>query len=167
MTEAKGCFLLVSVGRPSVSLPTTEGGTRRMEEGGKKRWQRRGSEGDVKEDTRKKLTVIQQNSHRERQGSRQTEKWVNYLIQCWEFALQRKYLQCSMGNVERVYFRLCSCLLCQAASRARVKLLQCCKYINMWGRKRRRRRGGGGVVSLRGGKWPRCTNVPSLVFALS
>lgn len=137
MTEAKGCFLLVSVGRPSVSLPTTEGGTRRMEEGGKKKMARsskRGSEGDVKERHQKEIDsnpAKLTQREREREGSRQTEKWVNYLIQCWEFALQRKYLQCSMGNVERVYFRLCSCLLCQAASRARVKLLQCCKYINM------------------------------------
>lgn len=29
MTEAKGCFLLVSVGRPCVSLPTTDGEKRR------------------------------------------------------------------------------------------------------------------------------------------
>lgn len=26
MTEVKGCFLLVSVGRPCVSLPTSDGG---------------------------------------------------------------------------------------------------------------------------------------------
>ena len=31
MTEARGCFLLVSAGRPCVSLPTADGETRRAE----------------------------------------------------------------------------------------------------------------------------------------
>lgn len=34
----------------------------------------------------------------ERGKQKGREMWVNYLIQRWEFALPRKYLQCSMGN---------------------------------------------------------------------
>ena len=40
MTEAKGCFLLVSVGRPCVSLPTTDGETQRVEEEEKKKMEK-------------------------------------------------------------------------------------------------------------------------------
>lgn len=130
MTEAKGCFLLVSVGRPCVSLLTTGGGKKmRKKDGEMARWSRGEEWGDVQESGTYRLTVIQRNSQGE--GSGKTEMWVKYLIQLWEFALPQKYLQCSMGNRGRDYFRLRSCLLCQPASQGRVEVLQGCKYINM------------------------------------
>lgn len=92
MTEAKGCFLLVGVGRPCVSLPTTDGGGEKNNmEKLRDRGMRHEGEGG-----RQRLTVIQQNSQRE--GSRKTAKWLDYLIRRWEFAVPQKYLQCSMGN---------------------------------------------------------------------
>lgn len=160
----------VWVDHASHCLPQTEKEGGRKTGGEKMKKWRDGARGRNEEMLRKggidRLTLIQQNSQVE--GSRKTEMWVKCLIQLWEFALPRKYLQCSMGNRRRDYFRLCSCLLCQPASQGRVKVLQGCKYINMWGGRRRRR--GGGVV-VEGSHLPQGVEmtplhqcVPPLVF---
>lgn len=69
MTEAKGCFLLVSVGRPCVSLPTTDGERQWGEEGGKT-WR----SGEIEEERgvrRREGKEAESIAHREREVERQ------------------------------------------------------------------------------------------------
>lgn len=133
MTEAKNCFLLVGVARPSVSLRTADGGKQRVEKEEKNRWQGQTRERRCEA---RRLIEIQQSSECQVKD-RQEGKWVDRTpVFC--FTVDIPLVQ--YGKCGESLFQELLLFIMPTSISGRNTVLQCCKYINMWGRKRRSRR---------------------------